>query len=281
MKYKNSLKPTTLTTKPIKTLKEFTEFIETTLPTSVDKTLWFRGSGKSNFHLSPTLYRHPKTTAPDELISLEQKVMSRFNQRAIPFLNKPINRQDEWEVLFFIQHYGIPTRLLDWSENPYIALYFALTSAHYKIVANVKEFEDNVCVWVLDPVAWNRKSLYNVSFQEGILSVDDERVKGFKPSTPISQIPITPIAIFGTHNSPRIVSQRGVFTVFGQKVQPMEQFYIDDSFPQDCLVKLEIDKSDIQSFIISLTSIGFTDSVVFPDLEGLAKELKRFFDFNV
>lgn len=209
--------PTTLKNQTISTLKQFSNFIETQLPLSKDSTLWFRGTGKTSYTLSPSIHRHATVSVPEEIIDLETKLMDRFNQRSVPFLSKPLDKKNDWEVLFFMQHYGIPTRLLDWSENPFMALYFALTSASYKIVAKKREYEEDACIWVLDPVSWNRESLKDFSFDKGILSVEDHFVNSFRPRTPFGNIREKPVSIFGTHNSPRIVSQRGVFTVFGKK----------------------------------------------------------------
>ena len=180
-----------------------------------------------------------------------------------------------------MQHYGIPTRLLDWTENPFIALYFALTSASFKIVSSKREYEEDACVWVLDPVIWNQESLKDFSYKKGILSVEDHFIDSYKPRTPYGNIREKPVALFGTHNSSRIVSQRGVFTVFGKKIQPLETTYIEDSFPQDCLIKLTFPKEKILTLLNSLNSIGITDSVVYPDLEGLAKELRRYYKFDL
>jgi len=180
-----------------------------------------------------------------------------------------------------MQHYGIPTRLLDWTENPFIALYFALTSAPFEIVHKKRVYNEDAAVWVLDPMLWNQESLKDFSYDKGILSVEDHFVDSFQPRTPFGNIREKPVAIFGTHNSSRIVSQRGVFTVFGKKIKPIEETYIDDSFPQDSLIKLILPKDKILSLLNSLTSLGITDSVVYPDLEGLAKELRRFFKFDI
>lgn len=273
--------PTTLTINSIKTLKEFTNFIEKQLPLSKDSILWFRGSGRTTYTLSPSIHRHATISAPDKIIELEVKLMDRFNQRSVPFLQKPLDKKNDWEVLFFMQHYGIPTRLLDWSENPFIALYFALTSAPFKVVHKKREYEEDACIWVLDPVAWNQESLKDFSYNNGILSVEDHFVNSFKPRTPFENIREKPIGIFGTHNSARIVSQRGVFTVFGKNLKSIEATYVDESFPQDCLIQLLLPKEKILSLLNSLTSLGITDSVVYPDLEGLAKEVRRFFKFDL
>lgn len=272
---------TTLNTKDITTLRQFSSFVETSLEASAEFTLWFRGTGNSSFNLSPSIHRHPQLTTPESVIELETKIIDRFNQRAVPFLNTTLDRKNDWEVLFFMQHYRIPTRLLDWSENPFISLYFALTSAKYEIVGRKKEYKDDAALWVLDPVIWNRESLKGFSYKDGVLSVEDSFINSYKPRTAFGSIPQKPVAIFGTHNSPRIVSQRGVFTVFGKEIQPMENTYVLDSFPQDCLKKLIFPKAKINSLLNSLTSLGITDSVVYPDLEGLSKEIMRFFKFDI
>jgi hypothetical protein len=272
---------TTLTEHIIPTLKVFSNFIETQLPLSKDSTLWFRGSGKTTYTLSPSIHRHATLSSPEKIIELETQIMDRFNQRSVPFLMRPVDKKNDWEVLFFMQHYGIPTRLLDWSENPFISLYFALTSAPYEVIDRKRVYKEDACIWVLDPVLWNQESLKDFSYDKGILSVEDHFVGSFKPRTPYGNIREKPVGIFGTHNSSRIVSQRGVFTIFGKKMKPMEETYIEDSYPQDSLIKLILPKDNIFSLLTSLTSLGITDSVVYPDLEGLAKEIRRFYKFDI
>ena len=95
--------------------------------------LWYRGCGKVSYELKPSLYRHKRTKSIEDLMLLEKNLMARFQQRSIPFHSRALN--DPWEWLFFMQHYGVPTRLLDWSESPLMALFFAVNLARHTLDA--------------------------------------------------------------------------------------------------------------------------------------------------
>ena len=96
------------------TLPKFLALVEK-LRDEAGHSLWFRGCGDRRYDLCPTLYRHPRLTEPAELEKLERQLMTRYRQRSIPYRSR--NLVDDWEVLFFMQHYSVPTRLLDWTEN--------------------------------------------------------------------------------------------------------------------------------------------------------------------
>lgn len=89
-----------------------------------------------------------------------------------------------------------------------------------------------------------------------------------------------PVAINGAYNSARIVAQRGAFTIFGDNVSAMESIYDQDAFPADSLVKVVIEKTLIPAIRHSVLNHGISESVVFPDLDGLAREMKREFEFE-
>ena len=106
----------------------------------------------------------------------------------------------------------------------------------------------------------------------GVVTPDNPVINSFKPGANLIRLGEKYIAMYGIHNSARIVAQRDVFTFFGKSLKAMERIYIDENFPQDCLMKLILPKAKIHSLLKSLESIGITDSVVYPDLEGFSKK---------
>lgn len=241
-------------------------------------SLWYRGVGRSSHFLLPSLYRHPTLTTPAEMLDLEEKILVRFRERSVPYRDFPIS--DPWEYLFLMQHFGVPTRLLDWTENPFVALFFALIFAAYD--KSTGNYVEDATVWILDPAFWNKTVFAHISFSGAALSTSDRPLLPYrpKPDNP-DPVPAHPAALYGIHNSPRIVAQRGVFTIFGSSMEPLEQIYENNSFPAATLKKLIIKKGSIAALKERLFTLGFTDSVIFPDLEGLARETKRTFGFEV
>lgn len=260
-------------------LPAYLELIEQ-LQATASHSVWYRGCGKSTDQLTPTLYRHPRIKRASEFADMERQLMTRFRQRSIPFHNRSL--VDDWETLFFMQHYGVPTRLLDWTENPLIALHFALMSGPHRMTKRgTASFSANAAVWVLDPVAWNQHALRHQSFDGGTLTPGDEPLKSYKPPAEFDNMNSSAVALYGAHNSARIVAQQGVFVIFGKTIVPMEKLFRSDTFPATALVKIVIERQYIASIRSTLLKHGITEAVVFPDLEGLAREIKRLFGFEV
>lgn len=225
--------------------------------------LWFRGVGAKRYKLSPSLYRHPNITTIEGLLELEKRLIERFRQRSVPFLMDR-NMTDNWEFLFLMQHYDVPTRLLDWSESAMVALWFALNSK-----ASEREFAS---IWVLNPAKLNRQVFQFQSYQGGVLSISDDQLQGYKPGSNNNPMNTMPTAIYGTHNSPRIVAQRGAFTIAGKDLTPLEDINDVKETP-GILNRIVIQDNKISELKKQLTQTGFTESMVFPDLPGLAREL--------
>ena len=269
----------TLRTKNLDSLKDYISSVES-FRGNRKGPIWYRGCGKTAHVLKPSLYRHKSSQAIDDLMTLEKKLLARFRERSIPFLSR--HMANNWEWLFLMQHYGVPTRLLDWSESPLMALFFAVTSARHTLgLRGNPVFSSDAAVWLLDPVEWNRKSVNLKSFSGEVLTTDDPNANGYTPVGDVKTMKPYPIAVYGAHNSQRIVAQRGVFVCFGHDTRPMEQVFENEQFPKISLMKLIIKRGRLPHIFAALLRQGVTDSVVFPDLDGLAREIKRENAFEV
>lgn len=254
-------------------LQEYVGFLEQLLDVD-DRPRWFRGVGQSSFPLQPGLFRI-STRTPPQHFEMERKLFQQFKLRSRPYL--PNNPGDDWELLFVMQHHRMPTRLLDWTENALVALYFALESA------NRAPHPGDAAVWCLDPVGWNDHTFARANPPNSVLTVDENRLTYYRSPPDIELLREPPVAIYAPHNNPRIVAQSGTFTIFGSSTVGMEELWRSAGYPAQSLVKIIISQAHSEAMLSKLTRAGYTHSKIFPDLDGLAVELRRLtgFDGNV
>ena len=213
----------------VATLTEFLSAIQDFSANAPGAPLWYRGGARASHALIPRLYRHPEARTIEDLMRLEDEMLVRFRQRAVPY--QASMPSDSWPCLFLMQHFGVPTRLLDWTENPFMALYFATTALNRRNTdGNGKD--ESAAVWVLNANTWNKSALAHISYSGGPLDVNSTQAGGFTPGTRPNELVKNPIAVYGAHNSARIVAQRGVFTVFGQTTTAMEVQYAESAFDE-------------------------------------------------
>jgi hypothetical protein len=104
---------------------------------------WYRGIKKHDYPLVPSYLRYP------QLYKKEHNLMARFTRQGARLLDT----RDRWEQLAFMQHYGVPTKLMDWTTNVTAAIYFALA---FRV--NSKEELDKPYICVLNPFHLNGRS---------------------------------------------------------------------------------------------------------------------------
>ena len=142
-----------------------------------DSFLWFRGLANSSHSLIPKLLREGKTI--EEVFERERRLLTRFRQRSVAYWPSGYP-QNDWEHLFAMQHFGMPTRLLDWSENLFVAAHFALAASTTAAAGSPP------AVWCVDPVAWNRAMPVLSEYGESIhvLTTSDEEIESYRPNAP-------------------------------------------------------------------------------------------------
>lgn len=216
------------------------------------KQVWYRGQSKKEWSLVPSLARDP--SYPEAEIAL----MKRFKQNAVPHLT--IQPREEWEWLFLMQHHRVPTRLLDWSESPLAALYFAVE----------EEPEVDGSLWCLDPVALNAHAGINFRFGLEIPAFgNDELMDNYLPSRIAAETTskLSPVAAIGPRNSPRIAAQLGVFTITHRSHTPIEN--VED---REHVWRLIIPAKAKKRIREELALLRFTQLTLFPELDSVAAE---------
>jgi hypothetical protein len=216
-------------------------------------THWFRGQENVLWDLVPSLYRGD--VDPDR----EREMVRDFKLRSNIYLGQPPESKLEWR--FIMQHHGVPTRLLDWTESHLVALYFA--------VSNWRSTED-AAVWILHPWSLNEKS---IQFQSvPVITEDIVKSYSFNSSANPTISAELPVAIRPRHTTDRIIAQKGQFTIHGHNKKGINEMIKTKLF--DVEIKLiEIAGSSKERIFKELFMAGITHSVLFPDLDGLSKEI--------
>jgi hypothetical protein len=245
----------------IKSLEEFLATVRTHKAASGQQLVWFRGEPKGvKTSLLPRLYR----LRPDGGKHHENKLLQNFRVRAPIFAAHPAPHReatDQW--LFLAQHHGLPTRLLDWTESALVGLYFAL------LEPTKQEDSRPPPVWMIPPFELNRLTSPDLGceFPLTFLGLPNVRAAWEKGKHADQH----PMAIQPTNIHPRMSVQRSCFRIRGA-----DERSLIDQVPK--LLKVcEIEPGSTAAMSEDLRVLGISHSTVWPDLDGLANELRELF----
>lgn len=222
----------------------------------------FRGLSDASYRLETTLIR-----LGGDYASLERHLLRNFKKYA----RREVVEQDSvWHWLAVAQHYGLPTRLLDWTYSPYVALHFA--------TANLERFDTDGVIWAVNYLQAHQQLPQLLRDK-----LNEEGANVFTVEM-LSEI-LTSLTEFGTladydyglffeppSIDDRIINQFGFFSVM-----PGATSSLDDWLNQHPELWRQIVipaglKWEIRD---KLDQANITERVLFPGLDGLSYWLKR------
>ncbi|MEY8743573.1 FRG domain-containing protein [Bacillales bacterium AN1005] len=211
---------------------------------------WFRGQSDIKFNLLSGLYRIQAFDLPVYLAS------ERYYYTVFKRMGHLLHREAGWNLLFLMQHHGVRTRLLDWTEAFATSLYFATSGWNPN---------SNDCViWMLDPIGLNELSL-----GERVFYLPDRDYADYlNGKVNFSE---NSLAVYPLRNSNRINSQLGMFTMQGNNKVSLEEEFNGTLVDKGLLGKVIITKDMLPDINMYLKHSGVSHYSVYPDLDGLAK----------
>lgn len=246
-----------------KNLTEFIDSIRDIRQSAKNGHVWYRGHGDNSYTLKPTLFRNDAYSTIEGVIEVESRMMDAY-EFGVPTYEHLLG-DCKWDRLFLMQHYRMPTRLLDWTASPLVAAFFALKT--------VPPIRKKAQIWSLIPDKWNQAMVSDLNQKEKVFNTKDHFIDQYHPETS-GVARLVPVAIEGSLSNPRINAQRGKFVIFGNSLKDMK-FYANSKLDDGgkTLSCIDIPRSSIKGMFEELNHLGITHASVFPDLDGLAQEI--------
>ncbi|MEH7464492.1 FRG domain-containing protein [Bacillus thuringiensis] len=237
--------------------------------------IWFRGHGSETYELDSGIFRlrkNKKRLRLGEYLARENALYNHFKSQSATFGNFSY-----WDLLFQMQHYGLKTRLLDWTDAFGTALYFAFNGWNYNE-------EENACIWLLDPVALNSKfqsgDIFGVDYFEEYYKDDSIQAIYRKFSEdPNKGITNNSFAMYPSKINNRLLLQNGFFTVQSNALLNLEEEAEQVCLEQKATIlkKITLTPKLVECVYEYLTINNINHFTVFNDIEGLAYSLNKEF----
>jgi len=207
---------------------------------------FFRGVRKESYDLKPSLFRIDIQDTLTDWDDLEEYMLQLFQRESRPFLDR--EPKDDFEWMALAQHYGLPTRLLDWTTNPLIGLFFSIERY---------DRQEDSAVW-----CFGFPSTHNCHPESTRI---DRRLTLEKEK----------FILFPNHISPRITNQSGCFTAhqLPSGRDPFVPFNKQtDTF--GLFEKIIIRTKYQKDLMDELYDLGIHSGLIYPGLDGLSKRIK-------
>lgn len=189
-----------------------------------------------------------------DLVDHEKQILSLFRHRSYGELDKI--PQNDWTWLALAQHHGLPTRLMDWTNSPLVAAFFA-TEPDLDYDNTIKPLPNN---------GGAIYALHDCDFLDAYDTIKDP----FETTEP--EIVFSPVV------TNRIAGQGGVFTIHKDPRKEFQlEFEEDDEDSSRWIHKLEFSEEVGHQIQKSLFFLGVRKGGIYPDLDGFSGDIKNRF----
>jgi hypothetical protein len=229
-----------------------------------DFRLYFRGQGEPMKSLLPSIGR-PHFYLGRSIsfnVNTERNLLLQFRRYAYEHFGRIAS---EWENLFLARHHGLPTRLLDWTSNPLVALYFAAFYENDELAYAEERQLPKTVKLNLDGTIWA------IQRRQGI-----EELDLFSEKRSPLKIPGIKL-VYPFNPSPRMTVQSGIFTLHGEPWTDMAKSagkrFRSPDLDVNKLIRWTVKSQYKTEIVLDLERLAINSRTLFPDLEGLARGL--------